>query len=67
MEKEIAAAMATRDLMSAIVTLSDLPADVVRLEFIDLELAQGRLSALLDKIYDRDTVRRLRREQSHAA
>lgn len=60
MPEDIRAAMATRDLMSAIHALSELPADLVRTEFLDLELCEARLNSLVGKIYDCDTVRELR-------
>lgn len=65
--KEIKVAMAVRDLMSAIFSLSQLPSDLVKQEYVDIELAHGQLHSLLDKIYDRDTVRELRlRSHGHA-
>ncbi len=64
MNDDITAAMAVRDLMSAIKTLSELPAAIVRLEFLDLEVVEGQLSLLLEKIHDRDTMRGLR-QRSH--
>ncbi len=59
-DQEIAAAMAIRDLMSAIATLRNMPTETVRQEFLDLERVEEQLHSLMDSIYDRDTVRELR-------
>jgi len=59
-DQEIAVGMAVRDLMSALMRLLEMPADTVRSEFLELEVVEGQLHLLMDKIYDRDTVRELR-------
>jgi len=56
-ENELKAAMVIRDLMSAMLALSELPTDLVRIEANDIELVYTRLGQMLSHI---------REEQSYA-
>lgn len=53
--KEICAAMATRDLMSATLTISELPCDFLKVEADDIELAWSKLGRIISHI--RETAR----------
>ena len=56
-KNELDAVMAVRDLMSATISLSELPTDLVRIEANDIELVYTRLGQMLSHI---------REEQSYA-
>ena len=56
-ENELKAAMASRDLMSATISLSELPIDLIRIEANDIEIVYTRLGQMLSHI---------REEQSYA-
>ena len=47
---EIRTAMHTRDLMSATLSLSELPAEHLKAEIDDIELAHARLSKIIQRI-----------------
>ena len=49
-KNELDAAMAARDLMSAAISLSELPTGLVRIEAKDIELAYTRLGQMLSRI-----------------
>ena len=49
-DQQIAAAMAIRDLMNATITLSELPADLIRADREDIELVHQRLIKLLMRV-----------------
>ncbi len=57
LKKQTVAAMAVRDLMSATISLSELPIDLLSVEANDIELAHAQLSRMLWRI---------RKEQSYA-
>lgn len=46
----IKAAMHTRDLMSATLSLSEMPAEQLKAEIDDIELAHARLSTIIQRI-----------------
>ena len=56
-ENKLKATMVIRDLMSATISLSELPPDLVRIEASDIELVHIRLGQMLSHI---------RQEQSYA-
>ena len=47
---EIRTAMSVRDLMSATLSLSEMPVEEVRKEIDDIELAHARLSTIIQRI-----------------
>ena len=49
-ENELKAAMVMRDLMSATISLSELPTDLVRIEANDIELVHTRLGQMLSHL-----------------
>jgi len=49
-KNELDAAMVIRDLMSAMLALSELPADLIRIEANDIELVYIRLGQMLSHI-----------------
>ena len=51
-ENELDAVMAVRDLMSATLSLSELPTDLVRIEANDIALVYTRLGQMLSHIRD---------------
>jgi len=56
-ENELKAAMVIRDLMSATISLSELPTDLIRIEANDIALVYVRIGQMLSHI---------REEQSYA-
>lgn len=48
--EDVKAAMAVRDLMSATLSLCELPSDLAKCEAHDIELAHARLGNLLSRI-----------------
>jgi hypothetical protein len=48
--KQLAVEMAARDLMSATQSLQEMPADLLKAEIDDLELAHARLSKIIQRI-----------------
>ena len=51
-KNELDAVMAVRDLMSATLSLSELPTNLVRIEANDIELVYTRLGQMLSHIRD---------------
>ena len=51
-KNELDAVMAVRDLMSATISLSELPTDLVRIEANDIEIVYTRLGQMLSHIRD---------------
>lgn len=60
--EEIRTAMSVRDLMSATLSLSELPGDELAKEIDDIELAHARLSKIIQRVCngEHDSVRELR-------
>lgn len=63
MDKEIAAAMATQDIMNAVLSLSQMNPELLDSEHDDLELAYAKLGRLL---FDNELRRLRQRSGAHA-